>query len=133
MAVNYFDVYTTLNNPIKLSMQLALIVTMFCLLCEFRIRLGEEKRGQHLAFSLLGAVLCAYFSIPTILAYVLGKTQNLRYLFAAIACLAICAYALRVSLLFSEASEFSDIAYEETEEALNADADNECPEVEKDG
>ncbi len=105
MAVNYFDVYTTLNSPLKLSMQIALIASMFGLLCEFRIRLSSEKRGQHLASSLLSTILCAYFSLPTILAYVLGKTQNLRYLFAAIVCAAISAYALRVCLLFSEVSQ----------------------------
>jgi hypothetical protein len=135
MAVNYFDVYTTLNNPIKLSMQLSLIASMFCLLCEFRIRLGDEKRGQHLAFSLLSAILSAYFSIPTILCYALGKTQNLRYLFAAIACLAICAYALRVSLLFSQADAEADVTEADIaqEDGMDADIDNSSSEVENDG
>ena len=128
IAVNYFDVYTTLNNPIKLSLQIALISAMFCLLCEFRILLGDEKRGQHLAFSLIGTVLCAYSSVPTVICYVLGKTQNLRYLFAALVCLAICAYALRVSLLFSEAGENTD-----AEDSVMANTDNETSEVENDG
>ena len=142
MAVNYFDVYTTLNNPIKLSMQIALIATMFCLLCEFRIRLGEEKPCQHLTISLLTATLSAYFFVPTIICYALGKTQNLRYLFAAIACLAICSYATRTSFLFSDAVQESNVA-DDTDGEENTDCssdssdepdiDNNDPEVENDG
>ena len=134
MAVNYFDVLSTLNNPLKLSMQFALLAAMFCLLGEIRIRLSNEKRGQHLSASLLTSILCAYFSIPCILAYALGKTQNIRYLFAAIACIAIAIYATRVCLLFSEAdANMPENAIDNSESEADALLDNSSSEEDING
>lgn len=109
LAVNYFDVYTTLNNPIKLSMQVALIAAMFCLIFEFRVHLGGEKREAHLIFSLFAASLGAYFSIPTIICYILDKTQNPRYFLAAVVVIAISIYGACVSLMFGEADLEKDV------------------------
>lgn len=126
IAVNYFDRFTTINNPIKLSMQLALIAAMFCLLCEFRIRLENEKKGQHIAVSLVSTILCFYFSFPAIVCFALGKTQNARYLFAAIACIAVGLYALRICFLFSDSSEILSYTLNDNkeQELLSTEAEN---------
>ena len=85
MADTYFDVYVTLNSPIKVSLQVGLLGFMLILLAELRFRVGRPLPRYSLAFLALGAYACLVGSIPLLLATAVGAVSLPRYaLYAAV-------------------------------------------------
>jgi hypothetical protein len=133
IAINYFDVYTTLNNPLKVAIQIALLAVMLCLLCEFRARLGDARGALHMTLTLITGSLCLYAALPALTCTVNGKTANLRYAFASIVLLAFAAYAIRTSMLFVQASDKDFCSYPKiTDIADETESDNDGEEIKAD-
>ena len=85
VADTYFDVYVTLNSPIKVSLQVGLLGFMLILLAELRFRVGRALPRYSLAFLALGAYACLVGSIPLLLATAVGAVSLPRYaLYAAV-------------------------------------------------
>lgn len=65
----YFRTDTPINNPGKLTDQMAFLFAAIFFLYEARISLGREKWRAYCAFGMVSAALLAYSSIPAIITY----------------------------------------------------------------
>lgn len=67
----YFNSGSPINAPNKLTEQMAYLFASLFFLYEARISLGREMWRGYIAFGLVATLLCAYASIPALLAYVI--------------------------------------------------------------
>ena len=68
-AYLYFDTNLPLNAPNKIVDQLAFLSCALFLLYETRISLGRGKWRLYPAFGLVGALLCSYSAVPSLILY----------------------------------------------------------------
>ena len=69
----YFDTTLTINAPNKIIDQMAFIFSALFFLYEIRISLGRDVWNLYTAFGFTAALLCAYSSIPSLVAYFTGR------------------------------------------------------------
>lgn len=65
----YFDTTLTINAPNKITDQMAFLFTAIFFLYETRISLEREVWNLYISFGFIAASLCAYSSIPSLIAY----------------------------------------------------------------
>lgn len=65
----YFDTSLPLNAPNKLIDEMAYLSVSVFFLYETRLSLGRERWRGYIAFGFIGALLCAYSSIPSLIYY----------------------------------------------------------------
>ncbi len=68
----YFDMYVTINSPLKVALQLAILSAMLFALCE--IRRGIGKSMPHITAA--ARPLCALFCLPTSVAHLVFGASN---------------------------------------------------------
>lgn len=69
----YFDMYVTINSPIKNAMQLSVLSAMLFLLCEIRENISETT--SRLSYSI--KLLCALFCLPTAVSHLIFERSSL--------------------------------------------------------
>lgn len=65
----YFDTSTAVNAPNKLIDELSYLFASLFFLYETRLSMGREKWRAYIATGFVGALLCAYSSIPSLITY----------------------------------------------------------------
>ena len=99
--LNYTEWTTTLNSPIKMTLQLAALAQMLYFVTEFREMLQIPRRGFHVFAAVLMAGLSAYFSLPEILTFMTGQAQHALYFFSGIVSLMMTCYGVTALLSFT--------------------------------
>ena len=64
-----FESHLPINAPNKIVDQMAYLFAAVFFLYETRLSLGREKWRSYIAFGFIGALICAYSSIPSIIIY----------------------------------------------------------------
>ncbi len=81
IAQTYTDQFTTMNSPIKVSLQMGLIGFMLLLIAELRPRLGKEPAPRAAALLMsIGSYMALSASLPLTVAAIAGKTAVQRAL-----------------------------------------------------
>ena len=83
-AIAYLDFFVTMNSPIKLSFQFAILSFMLFSLFELRVHLGKTKPRAYLSFAMIAMMLSGIASVPQIFAFAVGKFDDTMYLLYAI-------------------------------------------------
>ncbi len=117
----YFDNYTTMNSPIKVSLQMAFLGFMFIALAELRFRVGRPMPRYSVALLAMGSFACLIGSIPLLIATGAGLLGNVQHLLYAVVLLFAGLYGLY--LLFRYTCFPSDMPTEEPEEESTEDPD----------
>lgn len=71
----YFDISTTLNNPLRILEQASLIVVMAFMLMELRCLVGKAKPHYYVAFGMTAMVMVTSSSLPTLLLTIVKKME----------------------------------------------------------
>ena len=80
MVVTYFDRYTQMNAPHKLSQHMCILAALLALLCELRALIGRRTPQHALPFSAFAAFLCITVGVSNTLAFALGSYEDITYL-----------------------------------------------------
>ena len=121
----YADQYTTMNSPIKISLQMGLIGLALILVSELRFRLGKALPRGAVAFMGTGSFLALNGSVPILLGTGAHILDNTLHLFYAIVLLCGGLYGLYTLFQFT----WFPSEREETEDGPESDT----PDVEDDG
>ncbi len=92
LILTYFDRYTQMNAPHKLSFHVCMILAMLALLLEQRDLLNRPFPRLCVVFTALAAVFCTATALPNVLAFAGGVYDSLLYLFFDIMTLGLAAY-----------------------------------------
>lgn len=91
---HYFDQTVEMNAPIKVSLQVALLISMLFFTGELRCRMGIPMPRLYRILAAWTIASGAISSLPTILAFCLGKIDRIDYLVTAILVLGVTILAL---------------------------------------
>ena len=81
LANSYFDLYTPMNNPNKISLHIACVSVMIFMACEARCLINESKKRFYV-FALASAVFFSGFSsVPAFIAFLSGKLDYNYFVF----------------------------------------------------
>lgn len=94
VAETYFDRYTTMNSPVKISLQMAFLGFMLIALAELRFRVGRAMPRYSLTLWSIGSFLCLHGSIPLLVATGARVLQNVQHLLYAMVLLFAGLYGL---------------------------------------
>lgn len=92
LIITYFDRYTQMNAPHKLSLHLALITVMLALLFEHRALLCRPKPILHVTATLLAFLTCTAVGLSNTVAFLAGRYDSALYLLLDLLCLGLGAY-----------------------------------------
>lgn len=81
LILTYFDRYTQMNAPHKLSFHICMLLAMIALFLEMRDLLKRPLPRLCVAFTAFAAVFCLSSSIPNLLAFLGGVYDDPLYLF----------------------------------------------------
>ena len=81
LVLTYFDRYTQMNAPHKISLHVCMLAVMFALLAEQRDLLDRPLPRLCTAGTALAAFLCTALSLPAIIAFIGGVYDDPLYLF----------------------------------------------------
>ena len=101
VAETYFDNYTTMNSPIKISLHMGFLGFMMINMAELRVRVGKPAPRYSVAFLSIGSYACLVGSVPLLLALWAGTLNNLRQALFAAVLLAAGLYGLYLLLRYS--------------------------------
>lgn len=90
----YFDHYTTMNSPVKISLQFACLGFMLIVLAELRFRVNRSTPRYSASLLAIGSYACLTGSLPLLLATGAGQLDNIRHLFYAVVLLVAGVYGL---------------------------------------
>lgn len=79
IVLTYFDRYTQMNAPHKISQHLSILAALLALLCELRVQLGRAKHARSLPFLGLAGFACLTTGVSNALAFALGSYDDLTY------------------------------------------------------
>ncbi len=92
VALTYFDRYTQMNAPHKLSLHLALLAVMLATLFDLRARLGKDYPRARIATEALAFFFCLTVGLSNTVGFLTGAYRDLTYLFQDLLCLALALY-----------------------------------------
>ncbi len=118
LGITYFDVYVQLNSPDKTILHLALVACMAFFVSEFRCFVDGVKSKSYLFFASCAILLSGTSSVPSLVAYMFGRSVGEKYIFYNVVLFALFAYcaARLVSFVFARKSE-EDLVTEDSEES----------------
>ncbi len=125
VAIAYFDLFVTMNSPVKIGFQLAMISFMIFFLFELRVALGKAKPRAYFFFAMTAMLVSGIASIPQIIAFIAGKLNNTTYLLYAVFSLCVFVYTLsRLCIFVSARSLLERISDQTPTEDEEAEQDN---------
>ena len=80
MALTYFDRYTQMNAPHKVSQHLSILAALLALLAELRVMLGKAPCKKMLPWAALAGFACATVGLSNTVAFALGAYTDITYL-----------------------------------------------------
>lgn len=92
LILTYFDRYTQMNAPHKLSFHVCMLLSMLALLLEQRDLLERPLPRLCVVFTCFAAIFCTATALPSILAFAGGVFDDPIYLFFDIMTLGLAAY-----------------------------------------
>ena len=92
LATTYFDRYTQMNAPHKLSLHLCMLAIMFGMLYELRALLGRALPRACTAATTLAAALCFVYSLSNTIAFLGGVYDDVTYFLFDLVTLGFAAY-----------------------------------------
>ena len=92
LVITYFDRYTPMNAPHKLSLHMAFLATALALVMEARNTLDLPRSALYAAAMLLAASLCAIFGISNTVAFLAGSYESLFYLALDLFCIGLAVF-----------------------------------------
>lgn len=101
LILTYFDRYTQMNAPHKLSQHVCLLVVMVALLLEQRDLLDRPLPRACVAFTAFAAAFCTVTALPSILAFIGGVFDDPLYLFLDVMILGLAVYFGTKSALYA--------------------------------
>ena len=84
IAQTYTDMYTPMNSPVKITLQLGFVGLMLILIAELRFRLSKPAPRMALALWSMGSFLCLNGSVPVIVAACARVPLNLIHILYAV-------------------------------------------------
>ena len=84
VAETYFDPYTVMNSPVKISLQMGFLGFAFICLAELRFRVGRAIPRYSLALLSIGSFTCLVGSVPTLIATGAQILRSLPHLLYAV-------------------------------------------------
>ena len=76
LSLTYFDLYTPMNAPHKVSIHVALLSLMLCLLFDLRPLIGAARPRGHAVLSAIAFLLSASIGISNAVAFLSGVYDN---------------------------------------------------------
>lgn len=101
VAETYFDNFTTMNGPVKISLHMGFLGFMMISLAELRVRVNKPSPRYSVAFLSIGSYACLVGSIPLLLALLNGNLSNLRHILYASVLLAAGLYGFYLLLRYT--------------------------------
>lgn len=92
LAITYFDRYTPMNAPHKISQHVCMLAAMGAILMEQRELLDRSLPRVRIATLLASFFLCTTVGISNVVAFVFGELSSVLYLFFDLIILAFAAY-----------------------------------------
>ena len=92
LSVTYFDRYTPMNAPHKVSLHLALLAIMLATLYDIRTRIGRAMPRVHAIVSAVLFLFGTTASVSNLIAYVAGIYDNALYAVCDLLVLTLAAY-----------------------------------------
>ncbi len=92
LILTYFDPYTQMNAPHKLSQHVCLLAVMVALLLEQRDLLDRPLPRACVSFTAFATAFCTATALPNILAFIGGVFDDPLYLFLDVMILGLAAY-----------------------------------------
>lgn len=80
MVITYFDRYTQMNAPHKVSQHLCVLAALAALLAELRVLLCRTPAQKALPWIALAAFACLSVGVSNVAAFALGSYDNVTYL-----------------------------------------------------
>jgi hypothetical protein len=114
VADTYFDTYTTMNSPIKISLQMGFLGFMLMMLGELRFRLNRPMPRYSTIFLSVGSYACLVGSIPLLIAVCAGAYSHLRHTMYAVVLLFAGSYSLFHLFRYTQSSVPASDSFEET-------------------
>lgn len=103
IAETYTDLFTAMNSPVKITLQLGFVGFMLILVAELRFRLGKAAPRLALALFSIGTFLCLNGAFPLVLSAFAGKIPHAPHVAYAAALLICGLYGGYTLLRFSHA------------------------------
>ena len=92
LIMTYFDRYTQMNAPHKISLHLCMLCVMLAVLFEVRELLGKDLAHWRLATTALAFFFCTVTGLANTVGFVAGAYSSLTYLFQDLICLMLAVY-----------------------------------------
>ena len=107
LAITYFDRYTPMNAPHKLSLHVCMLSVMFGMLYELRALLSRPMPRACVCVTMLAAFFCTVYSVSNLIAFFGGVYDDVTYLFFDLVTLSFAAYfaVKAVYLIFTKEKE----------------------------
>ena len=80
LSITYFDRYTQMNTPHKVSLHLCMLSIMLCMLFEIRTLIGQERPLGHAVASCLCIFCTATYGGSNLIAFLAGSYSDPLYL-----------------------------------------------------
>lgn len=93
-AFLYFDTTLPLNAPNKIVDQMAYLFIAVFMLYEIRISLGRECWNLYTGFGFIAAILSAYSSVPSVIAYFIKGTTLSHSIYESALTLCLCIFVV---------------------------------------
>ena len=101
VAETYFDNFTTMNGPVKISLHMGFLGFMMISLAELRVRVNKPSPRYSVAFLSIGSYACLVGSIPLLLGLFNGNLSDLRHILYASVLLAAGLYGFYLLLRYT--------------------------------
>ncbi len=105
VAETYTDPFTTMNSPIKITLQLGFLGLTLILLAELRFRLGKPCPRGAVAFMSIGMFCCLNAAVPVLVATAAERVDNILHMLYAVVLLCGAAYGFCLLLSLVKATE----------------------------
>ncbi len=128
VAETYADQFTTMNAPVKLSLQFGFLSVMLLTTSELRFRLSKPAPRAALCFHCIALFFCLNGSIPTLIALAAGILDRPIHGAYALALLGVGIYAaLRLIFYFTIHAPEAVTSEEESAEATDTETHEAAP------
>ena len=105
LILTYFDRYTQMNAPHKLSFHVCMILVMLALLLELRDLLGRPLPRTCVALTGFAGAFCTAIALPNLLAFACGVYSDAFYLFFDVMTLGLAVYLVTKCAQYARAKE----------------------------
>ena len=121
VAETYFDLYTVMNSPVKVSLQMGFLGFALIGLAELRFRVGRATPRYSLALVSIGSFTCLMGAIPVLIATGAQILKNLPHLLYAVVLLFVGLYGFYIlfHITFSPVAETDEASSPVTPEFPN--------------